>query len=175
MGKTKKDTCVHPPTPIENLRTGELTHFGIRRAFDGAYIAELLAAKGCHQSDYEGLRFIAEALGPEFAHMKIGDLRDMSVIFHESFTEEDRAAMHKAGPGARLLKRNGVRTILPPDTKRLEFESLRQRAANLGMELVHTPDLSGNEYMLSNENFASTFSTLAEVAERLRPRSGDTD
>jgi hypothetical protein len=86
---------VVPPTPIENLRTGQLTHFGPRRAYDGAYVGELLSAKGIRQSDVEGLRFIAKALGPEFAHMKIGELDKLSILFHEQITEEEMKALRK--------------------------------------------------------------------------------
>ena len=86
---------VEPPTPIENLRTGQLTHFGPRRAYDGSYVTELLAAKGVLHSDIEGLRFIAEALGPEFAHMKIGELDKLSILFHEQITEEEMKALRK--------------------------------------------------------------------------------
>jgi hypothetical protein len=104
---------VDPPTPIENLRTGQLTHFGPRRAYDGSYVTELLAAKGVLHSDIEGLRFIAEALGPEFAHMKIGELDKLSILFHEQMTKEELTALYDAGEGASATKVNGVLSIKP--------------------------------------------------------------
>ncbi len=104
---------VEPPTPIENLRTGQLTHFGSRRSFDGSYVLELLAAKGVLHSEVEGLRFIAKALGPEFGHMTIADLAKLSIIFCEQITEEDREALHNAGYGASATKVDGVLTIKP--------------------------------------------------------------
>lgn len=88
--KTKLSEGVTPPTPIENLRTGRFTHFGPRRAYDGSYVLELLAAKGVTQSDVESLRFIALALhdGAEgkggFTHMRIGELANLSACFVES-------------------------------------------------------------------------------------------
>jgi hypothetical protein len=106
---------VVPPTPIINLRTGQVTHFGPRRAYDGAYVSELLRAKGIQQRDVEGFRFIARALGPEFDHLKIGYLDQISILFHEQMTEEDYAAMRAAGPNASAQKINGVLTITPAD------------------------------------------------------------
>ncbi len=87
---------VDPPSPIENLRTGQLTHFGTRRCYDGAYVLELMAAKGVVQSEVQGLRFIAEALGPEFAHLKIGELAKLSRAFTETIrmTDEQIATMN---------------------------------------------------------------------------------
>jgi hypothetical protein len=106
---------VTPPTPIMNLRTGQLTHFGPRRAYDGAYIIELLAAKGIQQRDIDSFRFVAQAICPMFEHLKIRELADLSGLFHEQLTEEDCEAMRAAGPDATAQKINGVLTITPAD------------------------------------------------------------
>jgi hypothetical protein len=47
MTERKEQQGVTPPSPIINRRTGKSTLFGARRAYDGAYVLELLNATGC--------------------------------------------------------------------------------------------------------------------------------
>ncbi len=126
---------VEPPTPIENLRTGQLTHFGPRRAFDGSYVLELLAAKGVLHSDIESLRFIAKALGPMFAHMKIGELTKLSVIFCEQVTPEEWQKLRGAGYGASATKVDGVLTITP-GKPRLHLVEATKKATEAMQKIV---------------------------------------
>lgn len=126
---------VEPPTPIENLRTGQLTHFGPRRSFDGSYVLELLAAKGVMRSEIQGLRFIAQALGPEFAHMKIGELDNLSVAFCEQITEEEWKKLRGAGYGASATKVDGVLTITP-GKPRLHLVEATKKATEAMQKIV---------------------------------------
>jgi hypothetical protein len=52
---------VQPP-PVVNRRTGEETTFGPRRAYDGAWVLEMLGASGCKYSDVEAAIFVLEPL-----------------------------------------------------------------------------------------------------------------
>ena len=52
---------VQPP-PIVNRRTGETTTFGHRRAFDGAWVLEMLGASGCTKEEVNAAIFVLEAL-----------------------------------------------------------------------------------------------------------------
>jgi hypothetical protein len=62
MPKPRRLTTVYPPSPIINRRTGAETPFGPRRAFDGAYMLELLAATGCTKADIEAAIFVLQPL-----------------------------------------------------------------------------------------------------------------
>jgi hypothetical protein len=46
MAKDEVAGGVNPVSPIKSRRTGNLTHFGHRRAFDGSYLCELMGASG---------------------------------------------------------------------------------------------------------------------------------
>jgi hypothetical protein len=52
---------VQPP-PVRNRRTGRMHQFGSRRALDGAWMLELLAAAGCTHADYEGALYVLDML-----------------------------------------------------------------------------------------------------------------
>jgi hypothetical protein len=71
---------VQPP-PIVNRRTGETTTFGQRRAFDGAWVLEMLGASGCTKEEVNAAIFVLEAL---IEHgVKIDkNLLDVLTIFH---------------------------------------------------------------------------------------------
>jgi hypothetical protein len=62
MPKSRRLTTVYPPSPIINRRTGAETPFGPRRAFDGAYILELLRATGCTRADVDAALFVLQPL-----------------------------------------------------------------------------------------------------------------
>jgi hypothetical protein len=53
---------VVPPTPVVNRATKQETHFGPRRAYDGAYIGELLAATGCTAQQVAIAKTVLDAL-----------------------------------------------------------------------------------------------------------------
>jgi hypothetical protein len=55
MTKDEAAGGVTPNPTIVNRRTGDVAHFGRRRAFDGAYVGEVLAASGCRNKDIERL------------------------------------------------------------------------------------------------------------------------
>ena len=62
MPKHRRTTSVRPPSPITNRRTGAETPFGPRRAYDGAYILELLSASGCTKADIDAALFVLQPL-----------------------------------------------------------------------------------------------------------------
>lgn len=72
---------VQPP-PIVNRRTGEVRPFGPRRAFDGAWVIEMLGASGCTKEEVDGAIFVLE---PLIEHgIKIDkDLLELLTIFYE--------------------------------------------------------------------------------------------
>jgi len=71
----RQATTVYPPSPIINRRTGAQTPFGPRRAFDGAYMLELLAATGCTKADVDAALFVLQPLADHgFGGEKVGDL-----------------------------------------------------------------------------------------------------
>jgi hypothetical protein len=86
---------VQPP-PIVNRRTGETTTFGQRRAYDGAWIIEMLGASGCTYSDVEATIFVLEALiEHEDKHgWKVDkDLLGLLKYFHEPVPPEQLRQM----------------------------------------------------------------------------------
>jgi hypothetical protein len=52
---------VRPP-PVLNRRTGEHHTFGPRRAYDGAWVLEMLGASGCTKSEVDAAIFVLEPL-----------------------------------------------------------------------------------------------------------------
>jgi hypothetical protein len=59
---SRKTQGVIPPTPIINRRTGRETQFGPRRAFDGAYVLELLNATGCTKEEAATVAMVLKPL-----------------------------------------------------------------------------------------------------------------
>jgi hypothetical protein len=53
---------------IVNRPTGYVQKFGARRAFDGSYVGEVLAASGCRTEDVEKARWVLAPLGPHVSH-----------------------------------------------------------------------------------------------------------
>jgi hypothetical protein len=72
---------VQPP-PIVNRRTGATTEFGQRRAFDGAWVIEMLGASGCTKEEVAAAIFV---LQPLLEHEVIidKDLLGTLALFHE--------------------------------------------------------------------------------------------
>jgi hypothetical protein len=104
------------PTPeIVNRRTGYVQKFGARRAFDGSYVGEVLAASGCWTEDVEKALWVLAPL----AEHNCGDwtvndlLRVLPVVFHEQVTREQLERLRKAGEGASGQIVNGEFTITP--------------------------------------------------------------
>jgi hypothetical protein len=104
------------PTPeIVNRRTGYVQHFGPRRAFDGSYVGEVLAASGCWTEDVQKALWVLAPL----AEHNCGDwtvddlLRVLPVVFHEQVTKEQWDRLRKAGEGASGQISNGEFTITP--------------------------------------------------------------
>jgi hypothetical protein len=94
---------VTPAPEIVNLRTGYVQHFGPRRAFDGSYVGEVLAASGCWPEDIEKALWVLAPL----AEHNCGDwtvedlLRMLPTVFHELITREQWDRIGKAGEGAK--------------------------------------------------------------------------
>jgi hypothetical protein len=104
------------PTPeIVNRRTGYVQKFGSRRAFDGSYVGEVLAASGCWTEDVQKALWVLAPL----ADHNCGDwtvddlLRVLPAVFHEQLTREQWDQLRKAGEGATGKIVNGEFTILP--------------------------------------------------------------
>jgi hypothetical protein len=104
------------PTPeIVNRRTGYVQQFGRRRAFDGAYVGEVLAASGCWTEDLENALWVLAPL----ADHNCGDwtvkdlLRALPPVFHEQWTRAQLNQLRKAGEGASGTIINGQLTITP--------------------------------------------------------------
>jgi hypothetical protein len=91
------------PTPeIVNRRTGYVQKFGSRRAFDGAYLGEVLAASGCWTEDVEKALWVLAPLAEHnLGCWTVKDLlRVLPVVLHEQVTQEQwgqgRAARHSS-------------------------------------------------------------------------------
>ena len=93
---------VQPKPEIVNRRTGHVQKFGPRRAFDGAYIGEVLAASGCWTEDVEKALWVLAPLAEHnCGHWTVKDLLDvLPVVFHEQITPEQWDQLRKAGEGA---------------------------------------------------------------------------
>jgi hypothetical protein len=72
---------VQPP-PVLDRRTGEMREFGPRRAFDGAWVLEMLSASGCTKEQVDAAIFVLE---PMIEHsVKIdADLVGLLTTFYE--------------------------------------------------------------------------------------------
>jgi len=115
MRKDEAAGGVTPTPEIVNRRTGYIQHFGPRRAFDGSYVGEVLAASGCWSEDVEKALWVLAPL----AEHSCGDwtvenlLRTLPVVFHEQITREQWDQIGKAGEGASARVVNGEFTITP--------------------------------------------------------------
>ena len=69
------------PPPITNRRTGEVSTFGPRRAYDGDWVIEMLGASGCTREEVAAAIFVLE---PLLEHdVKIDkDLLELLALFH---------------------------------------------------------------------------------------------
>jgi hypothetical protein len=77
------------PTPeIINRRTGSVQKFGPRRAFDGSYVGEVLAASGCWTEDVEKALWVLAPLAEHnCGDWTVKDLFDvLPAVFHEQIT-----------------------------------------------------------------------------------------
>ena len=104
------------PTPeIVNRRTGYVQKFGPRRAFDGAYVGEVLAASGCWTEDIEkALWVLAPLADHNCGDWTVKDLLSvLPAVFYEQVTQEQWNQLGKAGEGASGHIVNGEFTITP--------------------------------------------------------------
>jgi hypothetical protein len=104
------------PTPeIVNRRTGYVQKFGPRRAFDGCYVGEALAASGCWTEDVEKALWVLAPLAEHnCGDWTVKDLLDvLPVVFREQITPEQWEQLRKAGAGASGRIVNGEFTITP--------------------------------------------------------------
>ncbi len=72
---------VQPP-PVTNRRTGEVHTFGRRRAYDGAWVIEMLGASGCKTLEVAAAIFVLEPLIEHGVKIDKG-LLELLTIFHE--------------------------------------------------------------------------------------------
>jgi hypothetical protein len=81
---------VTPTAEIVNRRTGYVQHFGPRRAFDGAYAGEVLAASSCWAEDVEkALWVLAPLADHNCGDWTVKDLLSvLPAVFHEQVTQE---------------------------------------------------------------------------------------
>ena len=82
---------VQPP-PVLNRRTGELHEFGLRRAFDGAWVLELLSAIGCTKEQVDAAIFVLQPLIDHRVKINAKLLQQLT-IFHELPTNEQSRQM----------------------------------------------------------------------------------
>jgi hypothetical protein len=73
---------VIPPTPIINRHTGTETQFGPRRAFDGAYVLELLNASGCTAEEAKTVVTVLEPLLENCDGFTIKQFLNLLRIYH---------------------------------------------------------------------------------------------
>jgi hypothetical protein len=85
---------VDPPTPIINRVTGQETPFGGRRAYDGAYLLELLSALDCTGEQVASTRYVLNLLNEH--DLKIDkSLPNLLQGFYEQVSNEDNAERHR--------------------------------------------------------------------------------
>jgi hypothetical protein len=103
------------PTPeIVNRRTGDVQQFGPRRAFDGPYVLQVLAASGCWKENIDQAIWVLAPLAEHnCGDWTIDELLGVLPIFCERMTEEQWDQLRKAGPGASAQVVNGELTITP--------------------------------------------------------------
>jgi hypothetical protein len=115
MRRQEEAGGVIPKPEIVNRRTRYVQRFGPRRAFDGAYVIEVLAASSCWTEDVEKALWVLAPL----AENNCGDwtvndlLRLLPVLFPEQMTQEQFDRLRKAGEGASGTIVNGELTITP--------------------------------------------------------------
>jgi hypothetical protein len=104
---------VIPMPEIVNRRTGYVQKFGPRRAFDGSYVGEVLAASGCLTEDVENALWVLSPLAEHnCGDWTVQELLDvLPVVFYEQLTEEHWNKLRKAGHGARSQLINSELTI----------------------------------------------------------------
>jgi hypothetical protein len=81
---------VIPPTPIINRRTGKATKFGVRRAFDGFYVLELLNATGCTAEEAATVRMVLEPLLANCGEITVAALLNSLKIYFPYELEEPK-------------------------------------------------------------------------------------
>jgi hypothetical protein len=106
---------VTPNAEVVNRRSGYVQKFGQRRAFDGAYVGEVLAASGCWTEDVERALWVLAPLAEHnCGDWTVKDLLDvLPSVFHEQVTREQWKELRKAGEGASGQLVNGQFTITP--------------------------------------------------------------
>ena len=106
---------VIPIPEIVNRRTGYVAkHFGPRRAFDGWYVLNVLAASGCWTEDIEKALWVLAPLAEHSCgNWTVDDLLRVLPLFCEQMTEEQSNQLRNAGPGASAQVVNGEVTITP--------------------------------------------------------------
>ena len=109
MSKRKEVDLVEPNPTITCRRTGEVTQFGARRAFDGAYVLEVLAASGCWNEDFERALFVLQPLIEnncgEFTVKQIAGLLKFA---HERLIDAQHAEFRAMPIGTSVTINNGV-------------------------------------------------------------------
>lgn len=84
---------VTPKETITNRRNGYVTHFGPRRAFDGDYVRQVIAASGCSADDISRLIFCLQPLAENnLGDWTVNELLYISPILHEDFPPDVKAA-----------------------------------------------------------------------------------
>jgi len=113
MARAEAAGGVQPTPEIANRRTGYIKKFGPRRAFDGSYVGEVLAASGCWTEDVQKALWVLAPLAEHnCGDWTVKDLLDaLPVVFYEQVTPEQLDQLLKAGEGARGQIVNGEFTI----------------------------------------------------------------
>lgn len=103
---------VTPNPTITNRRNGFVTHFGGRWAFDGEYVAQVIAASGCSSSDIAGLVFCLEALAEnDCREWTVDDLLEISSLFREDEPREVKEARRRRFKTSYEANKRGIRVI----------------------------------------------------------------
>jgi hypothetical protein len=110
MSVKKAHYGIQPTPKITNRRTGYVKEFGPRRAIDGAYVLEVLAASGCWTDDIEGAQRVLSALVEhDCGDWTVGQLLGLLPLFREQITPEQ---MKQLKDGDEAYIRNGEFTIV---------------------------------------------------------------
>ena len=115
MARAEAAGGVQPTPEIVNRRTGYIKKFGPRRAFDGSYVGEVLAASGCWTEDVQKALWVLAPLAEHnCGDWTVKDLLDvLPVVFYEQITPEQLDQLRKAGKGASGQIVNGEFAINP--------------------------------------------------------------